>query len=168
MRRLAALLLVAAAPAAAQMSSAIPGTHRPQWAAGFTLGDPSGVTIKRYLGGRDAFDFGMGFLYSPGVRFSADYLRDFARVITNKDIDLDLYAGLGGLIGVLTSPCGPGFLGNRCNSDVYAGGRVPFGIELLFRRAPFTVGLELAPGIAFAPGRAGFLLDFLLVGRVLM
>src|SRR2546426_11284586 len=137
------------------MSSAIPGTHRPQWAAGFTLGDPSGVTIKRYLGGRDAFDFGMGFLYSPGVRFSADYLRDFARVITNKDIDLDLYAGLGGLIGVLTSPCGPGFLGNRCNSDVYAGGRGAFGIELLFRRGAVNPGPAARAGVAWADGGGG-------------
>jgi hypothetical protein len=110
--------------------------------------------------------------FSPGARHGrallGDYLRDVARVVTDPDLDLDFYAGLGGFVGALSSPCGPGFLSNRCNDDVYAGGRIPLGMELLFKRAPLTAGLEIAPGLGFAPGRAGFLLDFFLVGRVLL
>jgi len=51
---------------AAQMSSATPertglnGQRDSRWAI------QAAVTIKRYLGGRDAFDFGMGFLLRPG------------------------------------------------------------------------------------------------------
>jgi hypothetical protein len=132
------------------------------------IGDPTGFTFKRYIGGSDAFDIGLGAVYGPGLRFSADYLRDIARMASNPQVELDFYAGVGGLVGSLASPCGPGFIDNRCNGDVYAGVRVPFGLELLFNRSPFTLGAEIAPGFAVAPGRAGFLLDFLLAGRVLL
>jgi hypothetical protein len=168
MRGIALAVVIASTPALAQDQRVRPGTHAPQWAAGLTLIDPTGITFKRYLGGRDSFDLGVGFLYGPGARFYADYLRDFARVFANPDLFLDLYAGLGGFVGVLSSPCGPGFLNDRCNGDIYAGARVPLGAEVLFRKAPFTAGLELAPGFAVAPGRAGFLLDFMLIGRALL
>jgi hypothetical protein len=76
--------------------------------------------------------------------------------------------GLGPFVGAFQGPCGPGFFDNRCNGDVYFGGRVPFGVELLLKEVPLTFGLELAPGLAFAPARAGLLLDFLFAIRWLL
>jgi len=39
--------------------------HPAQWAAGLTLGDPFGFTLKRYLGGADAIDFNIALAYGP-------------------------------------------------------------------------------------------------------
>lgn len=51
---------------------------------------------------------------------------------------------LGGFIGALLSPCGPGFLNNRCNDDVYGGVRVPVGLELLLKR---RISVETKPAV---------------------
>jgi hypothetical protein len=132
---------------------------------GLTIGDPFGISLKRYLGTANAWDVYAAFAYGPGIRFGGDWLWNLGRLIAERKFELDLYAGVGPFIGALSDPCGPGFINNRCNGDLYLGARVPLGVELLLREAPVTFGLELAPGIAFAPGRAGLLLDFLLAVR---
>lgn len=162
MRALACALLVAAAPAAAQLT---PVRRPARWGAGLTFGDPFGVSVKRYVGDQNAWDLYAAFAYGPGVRFGGDWLWDLGRIVAERDFDVDLYAGVGPFVGALSDPCGPGFLRDRCNGDAYVGGRAPLGAEMLLRRVPLTVGLELAPGVGFAPGRSGFLLDFLLAVR---
>lgn len=166
MRVLACLFLVAT-PALAQ------GAPSDRWALGVTIGDPFGISVKHYLGPRrgppggnnNAWDAYVAFAYGPGLRFGADWLWNLARLATEPEFALEGYAGVGPFIGVLSNPCGPGFIDNRCNGDAYFGARVPLGLEMLLRKAPVTLGLELAPGVAFAPGRAGLLLDFLLAVR---
>ena len=138
-----------------------------RWALGFTLGDPFGLSLKRYAG-RNAWDAYVAFAYGPGIRFGGDWLWNLGRIERQPKFDIDLYLGVGPFIGAFQGPCGPGFIANRCNGDLYLGGRVPFGVELLLKEAPVTFGLELAPGIAFAAGRAGLLLDFLLAVRFLL
>jgi hypothetical protein len=156
----------AARPGSAISTSAVAEPQR--WSAGIMLGDPFGLTFKRYLG-RDAFDIDLGAAYGPGLRFGADYLWGLAQLApASSTLGLVFYLGAGPFIGSFQRPCGP-FLGDRCAAgDVYLGGRVPFGLEMIFRRAPVAVGLELAPAIAFAPGEAGFLFDALLTARVLL
>jgi hypothetical protein len=139
-----------------------------RWSAGVMLGDPFGLTFKRYLG-RDAFDVNLGVAYGPGLRFGGDYLWGLAQLTPGSHVlGLVLYLGAGPFIGSFQHPCGP-YFGDRCaNGDVYIGGRVPFGLEAIFRQAPVAVGLEMAPAIAFAPGESGFLFDALLTARVLL
>ncbi len=133
-----------------------------RWSAGFMIGDPFGLSFKRYMG-RDAFDVDLGVAYGPGLRFGVDYLWGLAQLAPRSStVGVILYLGAGPFIGALERPCGP-FFGDRCAAgDIYLGGRVPIGLEMIFRRAPVAVGLELAPALAFAPGEAGFLFDALL------
>lgn len=162
-----ALVLLAAIPAAAQRMA-----PSDRWGLGLTIGDPFGVTLKHYNGRRGpagvnatAWDAYIAFAFGPGFRFGADWLWNLRRLAAEREFALDAYAGVGPFVGALSSPCGPGFIDNRCNGDVYFGARVPLGLEMLLRQAPVTFGLELAPGVGFAPGRAGLLLDFLLAVR---
>ena len=146
-----------------------PVSEPARWAMGLRVGAPTGFTIKRYLGGRNAWDFNIDAIYGPGLRVGADYLFGIAQLMTDRStLDLDIYIGLGPFVGTLRGPCG-GFDNWRqiCNGDIYVGGRVPIGLEAVFRTVPFTLGLEVAPGLAFAPGRVGFLLDANLIFRVL-
>jgi hypothetical protein len=165
--------LLCSAPALARESqlpldSRLQPVDRPdRWGIGFTLGEPFGLTLKRYLG-RNAFDLYAAFAYGPGIRFGGDWLWNLGRIERGPKFDLDIYAGVGPYIGEFTSPCGPGFINNSCNGDVYLGGRVPLGVELLLKEAPLTFGIEIAPGIAFAPSRAGLTLDFDLAVRLLL
>lgn len=135
---------------------------------GVTLGDPFGLTFKRYLSDGDAFDVNLALAYGPGLRLSADYLLQLDLLSERSKADLNAYIGVGPMIGFFTGPCYFDYGVNRCNdynNGVYVGGRVPIGLEAVFHEAPIAVGLEVAPGLAFAPGRVGYLLDVLLAVR---
>jgi len=162
------LLLSTAALARETQAPVREQVERPgRWALGFTLGDPFGLSIKRYLRGANAIDFNLALAYGPGVRFGVDWLWGLG-IERHRKFDIDVYMGVGPFIGSFRGPCSPLFFTDRCNGDVYVGGRVPFGAEILLKEAPLTLGLELAPGLGFAPGGVGFLLDFLLAVRWLL
>jgi hypothetical protein len=150
---------------AAALLVATPAMAGP-WGFGVMLGDPFGLSLKRYQGG-NAWDLYMAFAYGPGFRFGGDWLWTVGRAEAHRKFDLDAYVGVGPFIGDLQGPCGPGFLTDRCNGDFYFGGRVPLGAEIRLKEAPISFGVELAPGVGFAPNRAGLLFDFFLVVRYL-
>ena len=139
-----------------------------RWGIGFTLGEPFGLSLKRYLRGANAIDFNAAFVNGPGLRFGIDWLWGLGRIERHRKFDIDVYMGVGPFVGAFSGPCSPWFFTDRCNGEVYFGGRVPFGAELLLKEAPVSFGLELAPGLAFSLGRAGFLLDLMLVVRLLL
>ncbi len=141
-----------------------------RWAVGFTLGSPTGLSFKRYLGGSNAFDIDLGFAYGPGLRLGVDYLWELAQLAPrSQSVNIDFYIGAGPFVGALSGPCGNFGSHQSCgNGDVYLGARMPIGLEAVFRRVPVSLGLEVAPALAFAPGSAGFLLDVNLAVRVLL
>jgi hypothetical protein len=51
---------------------------------------------------------------------------------------------------------------------VFFGARVPFGVEGRLARAPFTFGLEIAPGLWLNRNFVSGLLDVLLFGRFVL
>ena len=168
---LLSLLVTAPARADVIIVTTPDGGYEPaRWGLGLRLGEPTGFTVKRYLGGRNAWDFNLDAVYGPGLRVGVDYLWGLAQLLVDRSsLDLNVYVGLGPFVGVLQGPCGGLDNWHRgCDGDVYFGGRVPIGIEALFRNVPFTLGLEVAPGIAVAPGRAGFLVDASLIVRILL
>ena len=167
MRAAALALLLAAAPAFAAREGLEPVSRPARWGFGLTLGDPFGLSLKRYMGGSQAWDAYAAFAYGPGIRFGADYIWILGRAIQARQLDMDIYVGAGPFIGSFRGPCGVGYVTYACNGDVYFGGRVPFGAEVLFKEAPFTIGAEVAPALWFAPGGAQLFLDFLLAIRVL-
>lgn len=161
-----ATLLSATAPAYAEPVSQPEG-----WGLGIMLGAPTGLTLKNWTGGANAWDIGLGV--GPGLRLHGDYLWGLAQVMSNKsDLTLDLYLGVGPVIGAAHGWCGTGFRPKgACGGGggrLFAGARVPFGIEARLARAPFTFGLELAPGLWLSPDFVDGLLDVFLFGRFLL
>jgi hypothetical protein len=167
-RALRTLLLVLACATAARAE--IPRVSEPQrWGVGFMLGEPTGLNVKRWLGGSDAFDLGFGFALGPGVRFQADYLFGLARVPeSSASVNIDVYLGVGPVVGIYSGTCGI-LAGDRCGGGaVYAGGRIPLGVEAVFKRTPVAVSFELAPGIVGATGGVAGLFDVALMARLLL
>jgi hypothetical protein len=120
--------------------------HQPAgWGLGLMLGYPLGLNAKYWLGGANAFDLAIGG--GPGFRLHGDYEWGLAQVLKNKsDLTLDLYLGAGGAVAIASGCCG--YYGDRfCQHRVFAGVRVPLGIDARLRKAPVDFGLELAPGI---------------------
>ncbi len=156
--------LFASAPSQASSSVSQPTG----WGLGLMLSFPTGITAKQWLGGPNAWDSGVGV--GPGVRLHADYLWGLAQLLPNtSDATLDAYLGAGPVVGVARGWCGLSFdPGGACEGGpLFAGGRVPVGLDLRLRRAPLDLGLEVAPGLWLAPSPSGLLDAFLFV-RVLL
>ena len=149
----------------AALSRAEPVSHQESWGLGLMLGSPLGINAKHWLGGANAFDLAVGG--GPGLRFHGDYEWGIAQVLKNKsDLTLDLYLGVGGVVGFGSGLCG--YYPDRfCSSNVYGGARVPFGLDFQLARAPVNFGLELAPGILFGNDGVGALFDVFLFVRYL-
>lgn len=156
------LVLLAARPAEAAKPS-----RRASWGLGFMLGEPTAFTVKHWLGGPNAIDLALGT--GPGLRLHGDYLWGLSRLASSRDIDLDLYVGAGGAVGLGDGWCGF-YRGRRfCDDDrAWIGARIPFGLDLLLRQAPLEFGLEVAPGIAIGEPGVGGLLDVAFIVRVLL
>lgn len=163
-----AVLLAVLLAAPARFSRAFDQPGHSGYGLGLMLGEPTGVSLKRYLPGGGGWDAYVGFAYGPGVRFGGDWLWTLGNLAHNQDVSFDAYAGAGLLLGTFSGPCGGGFINNSCNGDLYFGGRVPIGVEAIFRRAPVSIGLEIAPGFGIVPpSRSGLLLDLLFAIRFL-
>ena len=160
---LGSALLFTAAPVRAEPVSQPDG-----WGLGFMLGAPTGLTLKKWNGGANAWDLGLGV--GPGLRIHGDYLWGLAQLLTNKStLTLDLYLGVGPVIGVERGWCGTSYRPRHdCgNGALFAGARVPFGLDMRLARAPVTFGLELAPGLWFGRDFVSGLLDVFLFVRFL-
>lgn len=106
---------------------------------GVILGEPSGISLKSWVGGKTALDFAVAwsFVDKSSVYFHVDYLFhdfDFFQV---KRGTLALYYGIGGRIK-----------GQRKSR---AGIRVPIGICYIFEKAPFDIFLEIGPLLDLTP-----------------
>ena len=128
---------------------------------GFQIGDPTAITSKVFVGGGNAFDFGLGFGgygyywcedanghtyrcndFHHNISVHADYL--YEEHIVNMTNRLDWYAGFGGRLIV------PTYGSNDLGHDVGILARVPIGLAATFRRPSFLEAyLEIAPAIAF-------------------
>ncbi len=138
------LLLALAIPATAH---ARPVREPSQWGIGFALGRPTGLTLKHYMGGSDAFDIVVGG--GPGLRIHGDYLFGLAQLASSRDMNLDLYLGPGVILGLDRDRWCGGWRGRDfCHDDdPYLGVRAAFGLDFVFRRAPVSFGFEVAPAV---------------------
>ena len=159
-RVLLAGLMATAVLASTRSAEAEPVSQPEGLAFGLTLGWPMGVTMKHWLGGSNAWDLGVGV--GPGLRLHADFLFGIAQVLSDtSDLTLDLYIGGGPIIGVTSVWCGRTFAPtDKCDDGrVFAGVRVPVGIDFRLRETPLEFGVEVAPGLWFAPSFFSGLLD---------
>ncbi|NNE43848.1 MAG: hypothetical protein HKN12_06550 [Gemmatimonadetes bacterium] len=132
---LAAALAVAASAPAAQAD----GDHGPV-GLGVILGEPTGVSLKIWLDGRNAFAGAAAWSFADeaALHIHGDYLWHF---FNRVDIDpgrLPLYIGVGGRI-------------KTADKDDLVGVRVPFGATYILDDAPVDIFLELVPLMDIAP-----------------
>ncbi len=167
MRIISTLVLLLVLTFAAPAEAAKPYSPS-RWGLGAMIGDPTAFSVKHWLGGTNAIDFALGT--GPGLRFHADYLFGLARLAQERSLNLDLYLGVGGIVGESRGRCGWVRDHHWCHGDddLFAGVRVPFGLDFVFRTAPIELGLELAPGAWIAPDVHVGLIDASLFVRVLL
>jgi hypothetical protein len=101
---------------------------------GVIAGEPTGLSVKRWLGHVTAFDAAAAWslLYDPGMHVHADFLLHFMDVFDIPAGKLPLYVGVGGRIKIR-------------ENDLRLGARVPVGIAWLLPFFPVDLFLELAP-----------------------
>jgi hypothetical protein len=157
---LACLVLLLALPAHAAVRSL------DAWELGLMLGSPTGLTLKKWLGGGSAFDVAVGG--GPGLRFHGDYLLAIAEPVQSRDVSLDLYLGGGAVVGTGDGFCTYYRSRGYCDGSAYFGGRVPLGLDVRLQKAPVALGLELAPGVIIGRPGADLLLDVFLYVRFVL
>ena len=133
-----------------------------QFAAGFVLGEPSGLTGKYMIESNQAIDGGLAFSFQSFFLFWADYIYEFSGLFgsSNEFVKrLTPYVGVGGIMLISTRVgSAPLFGSGGGASSVGLGFRVPFGVEYLVNnpKVPIGIYIELAPGIGIIPSTYGF------------
>ncbi|MCW9708749.1 hypothetical protein J6I44_17955 [Aliifodinibius sp. 1BSP15-2V2] len=107
---------------------------------GVMVGEPTGLSLKSWLGGNNAFDVGLAWsLNRDAVHVHADYLWHNFNLFDEVDEgSLPLYYGIGGRVIL-------------ADDDAVIGARVPVGLNYLFEDAPIGLFMEVAPIINLAP-----------------
>jgi len=125
---------------------AVAGARAEQgWGVGMILGEPTGVTVKKWLGPERALDAAAAWSFSENdsFQFHADYL--IHKYIAWKTEEaagrLPVYFGVGARVKMQERHGGRG----RNDHDTLLGVRVPFGLAYLFPKAPVELFAELVP-----------------------
>lgn len=108
---------------------------------GLVLIDPSGLTAKAWLGAGTAVSGAVGWSAEEShyLNIQADYLFFDRRVAGDRNLDLDAYFGAGGKIIF------------RDYDTAWL--RIPLGLDIRLRRAPFNFFFEIAPAVNFQKAR---------------
>ena len=108
---------------------------------GFMVGEPTGLTLKSWTGGNNAFDIGLAWSLGryDAMYIHADYLWHNYDLFSEVDSGtLPFYYGIGGRVVL-------------AENDAVIGARVPLGINYLFEDSPIGLFLEVAPVFNIAP-----------------
>lgn len=107
---------------------------------GFMVGEPTGLSLKSWTGGNNAFDVGLAWSLSrDAVHLHADYLWHNFNIFNDIESGtLPLYYGIGGRVIL-------------ADDDAVIGARVPVGLNYLFDDSPIGLFLEIAPIFNLAP-----------------
>lgn len=118
---------------------------------GVIIGEPTGVSIKKWIGETRAVDAAAAWSFSEheSFQFHADYLIHNFLLLQPKDFKgrLPVYFGVGGRIKLNDLNGGKG----RNDEDALVGIRIPFGISYLFADAPVDLFAEVVPILNVAP-----------------
>lgn len=106
---------------------------------GIILGEPTGVSLKNWVGSREAFDVAVAWSFEGegAVHIHADYLFHNFRLFHIKQGDLVFYYGIGVRI--------------KTQEKTQVGVRFPFGLSYLFERSPLEIFFELGPIMNVSP-----------------
>lgn len=108
---------------------------------GFMIGEPTGLSLKSWTGGNNAFDLGLAWSFGryDAINIHADYLWHQYDLFEEVDKGtLPVYYGIGGRVVL-------------AENDALIGARLPVGINYLFEDSPVGLFLEIAPIVNVAP-----------------
>jgi hypothetical protein len=110
------------------------------FAAGVILGEPTGLSLKQWLGGMSAIDAAAAWSFEHEGAFHVhiDYLIHKPSRMEGEAGKVMFYFGLGGRV-------------KAEEEDSRVGMRVPIGLEYLMDQAPLDLFFEVAPIIDLAP-----------------
>jgi len=108
-----------------------------QFGLGLVLIDPSGLTGKAWLGRGNAVSGAVGWSeeHDHYLHIQAEYLFYDRRVAGDRNLDLDAYVGIGGKI-IFRDYDAAWF-------------RLPLGLDIRLKKAPFNFFFEVAPVFNF-------------------
>lgn len=129
---------------------------------GISVGEPTGLSIKKFISGSDAIQAGLawsfrrtsgapftgsnsGFLY-----FHLDYLKHYYLTAGRTGLQIPFYIGIGGFTVL--------------RDDPVLGLRIPLGLAIHFGSLPLDAFFEVVPGLGLAP-RTEFYVGYALGGR---
>lgn len=106
---------------------------------GVILGEPSGVSIKTWVGSREAFDVAIAWSFEGEGAFHihADYLFHNFRLFHIQKGNLVLYYGIGARVKTV--------------DKTQVGIRIPLGLSYLFGKDPVEIFFELGPILNVTP-----------------
>jgi hypothetical protein len=108
---------------------------------GFMVGEPTGLSLKSWTGGGNAFDVGLAWSLGryDAINVHADYLWHNYEIFSGADSgSLPLYYGIGGRAVF-------------AENDAVLGARIPVGVNYLFEDSPIGLFFEVAPIFNIAP-----------------
>ncbi len=121
---------------------------------GLVLGDPTGLSAKLWTNKENAFAFGLGASYFGSPRIQADYLWHFDAFQSSV---VKMYAGPGIGIGFGTESSGFWYEKGRGRWYYREGdsfglaARAIIGINVVPKRTPLEIFVELGPNVGFLP-----------------
>ena len=108
-----------------------------QMALGVILGDPSGISLKYWMGSNNAIDAGLAWSFqgADAIGLHADYL--WHKWLDVEKGSLALYYGVGAKTWI--------------GDDFGLGVRIPVGLNYLFAEAPLDLFVEVVPALNVIP-----------------
>ena len=111
---------------------------------GIMVGEPSGLSAKKWLNSNNAIDAGIGWSFSENgsTHLHADYLYHNYDLIKISDSKIPLYFGIGGRFK---------FKNDEKSVGNSIGVRVPVGLSYMVSSAPFDIFAEIVPILDLSP-----------------
>lgn len=119
---------------------------------GVMFGEPTGLTLKHWLNGSSALQFGLTYSFNNYVAVLGDYLWHFA-----VHSEVRPYIGLGAEVFFDSADNSRRRFYRDHTGSVNLAARIPLGIEWLPRKAPLGIFGEIVPALGIAPGTYAFL-----------
>ncbi|MBI3557310.1 MAG: DUF3996 domain-containing protein [Deltaproteobacteria bacterium] len=124
---------------------------------GLMFGEPTGLTLKDWLGRTNALQFGLTYSLNNYLALLGDYLWHFPNAFKARSVAIVPYVGIGAVLAFSSDGQQHDFFGGSEQSSIGFGARIPLGVEVLPAHAPLGIFVEIVPGVGLLPVVNGFL-----------
>ncbi len=133
------------------ITSHVHGQGKDGIGVGIMVGEPTGLSLKKWIEANRAIDAGIAWSFSDNasLHFHGDYLFHRFDILTTPELSgaFPIHYGLGFRIKLKEGNQGHG----RNDGDAMIGVRFPFGVSYLFSDAPIDAFAEIVPVLDVAP-----------------